>query len=323
MKVLITGGSGFIGSHLTQHHLGKGDEVVVLDNFSTGRSENLASCRDNPDLRVIEGDVRSFNPAPEERSSYDRIYHLAAAVGVQHILDNPVQTLDENIDGVRNVLELARGEEVVVFLASTSEVYGKDPTPPFREDQDRLMGPTHVERWGYANSKSIGEHYAFGYHKEHGVKVAVGRFFNVVGPRQTGRYGMVVPRFVEQCLAGEPVTIYGDGQQTRCFADVRDVVRIVDRLLDNPQSIGQAVNIGSDREITIQQLAKTIKRLTGSNSELIHKEYHKVYGEGFEEMQRRQPELSRLRSLVADGEIRPLDQTIKDIIANRREEDGS
>lgn len=314
MKVLITGGAGFIGSHLAEFHLERGDEVHLVDDFSTGQRENLTGLETREGLTVEESKLLDFTPGSDFVRGLDRIYHLAAAVGVQRILDRPIYTLNENIDGARHVFDLALDHDVTVFFASTSEVYGKHPTPPFEEDQDRVMGPTDVTRWGYANSKAIGEHYAFAYHEKYDLPVVVGRFFNIVGPRQTGSYGMVIPRFVQQSLREQPITVYGDGDQTRCFADVRDVVLILDSLLSNPEAVGQPVNLGSARSLTILELARMVKELTGSPSSIVHRSYEEAYGSGFEDMQRRQPDLRRLQSLVPEADVRPLEDTINDVI---------
>jgi UDP-glucose 4-epimerase len=289
MKHLITGGAGFIGSHLCEVLLAQGHKVVAIDDLSTGRVENIAHLRPLPHFQFVREDIRNAQVLDRLTSEAEVVIHLAAAVGVQLIVDDPVRTIRTNIMGTEGVLEAANRYGCKVLIASTSEVYGKGVRVPFREDDDRLMGPTVRSRWAYAESKAVDEFLSLAYHHQFGLPVVIMRFFNTVGPRQTGRYGMVVPRFVRQALRGEPLPVYGDGQQTRCFADVADVTRAVAELAEHAGAVGEVFNVGATQEITIRKLAERVIELTGSASEIVAVPYDEAYGPGFEDMRRRVP----------------------------------
>jgi UDP-glucose 4-epimerase len=298
MKALVTGGAGFIGSHLIEALLAGGHEVVALDDLSTGRLDNLAAVMDQPRLEVIEGSVTDEITVRKLMDGVDLVYHLAAAVGVRLILERPVATIETNIAGAETVLKAALHTGAGVLLASTSEVYGKNDRVPLAEDDDRVLGPTTKSRWSYACSKAIDEFLGLAYHLEHGLPVVIVRFFNTVGPRQTGRYGMVVPRLVRQALDGEPITVYGDGRQSRCFSDVEDSVRAVVALSGCPEAAGQVFNVGSSHEVTINELAARVQALTGSQSPIVHVPYAEAYQPGFEDLRRRVPDLRKVERVV-------------------------
>ena len=318
MRALITGGAGFIGSHLAEALLAEGEEVTIIDDLSTGRLDNVQHLVDNPRFRYVIESVLSETVMDLLVSDCDIIYHLAAAVGVEMVVDEPLQTLQTNLLGTEMVLRLADRHHKKVLLSSTSEVYGKNEKVPFKEEDDILLGPTTRIRWCYAASKAVDEFLALAYHRERGLPVVIVRLFNTVGPRQTGRYGMVIPRFVRQALAGEPITVYGDGQQTRCFADVADVVRAIIALARHPEAVGQVFNIGSTEEIAILELARRVKRLTGSSSEIVFVPYEQAYGEGFEDMRRRVPDLSKISRLIGYRPEIGLEETIRRVIAYHR-----
>ncbi len=314
MRYLITGGAGFIGSHLTESLLKDGAEVTVIDNFSTGSRTNLASFAGNPGLKIIEGDVVT---QPElirrEMAVCDAVVHLAAAVGVNLVVEKPVRTLTTNVRGTENVLMPAAELGKRIITASTSEVYGKSFHEYFREDDDLLIGAPRHSRWGYACSKLLDEFYVMAYCRENALPGTVVRFFNTVGPRQSGRYGMVVPRFVRWAIGDEPLQIYGDGEQSRCFCHVRDVVRALKMLLHNEKSYGEIYNIGSNRLVSITELAKLIIRETGSRSELRYIPYEQAYATGFEDMRRRMPDTAKLRELTGWHPELSLEQIIADV----------
>ena len=310
MKALITGGAGFIGSHLAEALLGRGDEVMIVDDLSTGRFENIEHLTSNPNFHFAIETITNETVMDRLVSECDIIFHLAAAVGVELIVHSPVRTIETNIIGTRAVLQVANRYRKKVIIASTSEVYGKAVTVPFKEDDDRLMGPTTKSRWSYATSKAVDEFLALAYWKEKHLPTVVVRFFNTVGPRQTGQYGMVVPRFVTQALKGEPITVYGDGQQSRCFTHVSDTVRAVLLLSDHPKAVGQVFNVGSSEEITILGLAQKVKRLLGSDSEIVFIPYDEAYEEGFEDMRRRVPDTTKIRKLTGWTTRYSLDDTI-------------
>jgi UDP-glucose 4-epimerase len=312
--VLITGGGGFIGSHLTERLLDDGREVIVLDDFSTGREDNLSAARGHPRLRIVEGSVLDEQVVADVAAGAATIVHLAAAVGVKLIVDEPVKTITTNVQGTENVLHAAMRSGSRVLVASTSEVYGKGVRYPLAEDDDVLLGPTSRSRWAYAASKMIDEFACFAYHAEEGLVAVPFRLFNTVGARQTGRYGMVVPRFVSQALDGRPITIYGDGTQQRCFCDVRDVVRAITALVDRVDAPVQVYNIGNTEEVTIRELAECVKLATGSSSPIVHVPYDEAYPPGFEDVQRRVPDTARIRSLVGWTPSYTLDDIIRSIV---------
>ncbi len=314
MHTLITGGAGFIGSHLCRRLLDAGHHVHVIDDLSTGSITNIDSYRDHPhfsyDLDTI------FNEAllREAVDRADVIYHLAAAVGVQLIIDQPVHTIETNVGGTERVLRFASLKKKRIFIASTSEVYGKNPNIPFNEESDLLLGPTSKHRWAYACSKAIDEFHALAHYRENQLPVTVIRFFNTVGPRQTGRYGMVIPRFVEFALASRDLPIYGDGTQTRCFTDVADVTWALVKLLDHEESVGQVYNIGNPEEISIVDLAKRIIQHTGGSSQLKFISYDQAFGEGFEDMQHRVPDITKISKLTGYRPKYCLDDILKRVI---------
>lgn len=320
MRALITGGAGFIGSHLAEALLADGHDVAVIDDLSTGSIENIAHLKNRPHPRFsyVIDTVTNEPLLAELIDACDVVYHLAAAVGVRLIVEEPVRTLETNVHGTEVVLKHANKKKKLVVVASTSEVYGKSAAVPFREDGDLTLGPTVKHRWAYACSKAIDEFLALAYWKERKLPVIVARFFNTVGPRQTGRYGMVVPNFVRQALAGQPITVYGDGTQSRCFGYVGDVVWALVRLVQEPGAIGQVFNIGNDQEITIRALAERIKARTGSASEIVTIPYEAAYEAGFEDMNRRVPDLSKLKALIGYQPCVGLDQIIEEVVAYHR-----
>jgi len=315
MRILITGGAGFIGSHLCERLLSEGHQVEVIDDLSTGNLENLKYCKDNKNFRFIYDTVLNENTMHAAIDKCDVIYHLAAAVGVDLIVRQPVRTIETNIKGTEVVLDIARKYNRKVLLASTSEVYGKNEQVPFREEDDSLFGATTYSRWSYACSKAIDEFLGLAYHKQYGLPVIIARFFNTVGERQSGQYGMVIPRFVRAALAGEPITIYGDGKQSRCFGYVMDVIDGITSLVNDPGSYGQVFNIGSTEEISIEALAFKIKSLAGSSSEIIYLPYEEAYGQGFDDMRRRIPSLDKIEKQVGYRPKTSLDQILEKIIA--------
>jgi len=298
MKILITGGAGFIGSHLAELLLARGDEVHILDDLSTGSIENIALIKKHPNLTYHIDTIRNYKLTAELVDMCDIIYHLAAAVGVKLIVESPVNTIETNIRGTDIVLSLAAKKKKRVLITSTSEVYGKRNAIPFKEDDDLVLGPTNKGRWSYACSKAIDEFLAIAYWKEKRVPTVIVRLFNTVGPRQTGRYGMVIPNFVQQALLGQDITIYGDGTQTRCFTHVSDVVKALIRVAEHPNAVGEVYNIGSDQETTILELAEQIRRMTESDSRLVFVPYDEAYEAGFEDMMRRVPDISKIRNLI-------------------------
>jgi UDP-glucose 4-epimerase len=298
MRILVTGGAGFIGSHLCEYLIEQGHEVVCLDNLSTGRISNIAALRHHPRFQLIVADIREEALLSELIRQVDHVYHLAAAVGVRLIMEKPVETLEVNTFGTEIVLKYASKFHKKVLIASTSEVYGDHDAFPLREDSTRVYGPTTVRRWAYAASKALDEFLALAYHQERGTPVVIVRLFNIVGPRQTGRYGMVVPTFVKQALTGQSITVFGDGQQTRCFGYVTDAVEALVRLMEHPKSEGEVFNVGSDEEIRIIDLAHLVKEKTGSSSPIVFIPYDKAYGPGYEDMRRRVPDLTKIRTWI-------------------------
>ncbi|GHH64232.1 nucleoside-diphosphate sugar epimerase [Streptosporangium violaceochromogenes] len=295
---LITGGSGFVGSHLTDALLARGDSVVILDNLSTGRAANLAHAGGNPRLRVVHGSVLDELMVDELVHRCDVVVHLAAAVGVKLIVEQPLRSLTTNIRGSEIVIEAAHRYRRKILITSTSEIYGKNSGGPLTESSDRILGSPAVVRWAYSTAKAVDEILANAYHKERGLPTIVVRLFNTVGPRQSPAYGMVIPRLIRQALGGVPLTVFGDGAQTRCFAHVRDVVDALLRLLDNDEAIGRTFNVGSSDEVSILELAKTIIDFTGSTAGVELVSYAEAYEEGFEDMMRRVPDTTRLRELT-------------------------
>ena len=313
-KFLVTGGAGFIGSHLCERLVHLGHHVVAVDDLSTGRLENITHLRPLPSFQFVRESITNLQVLDRLSSEADTIIHLAAAVGVKLIVEDPVRTIRTNIMGSEAVLTTANRYGCKVLIASTSEVYGKGVKVPFQEEDDRLMGSTTHSRWAYATSKAVDEFMGLAYHNQFGLPVVILRFFNTVGPRQTGRYGMVVPRFVRMALRGEPITVYGDGSQSRCFGDVADVVGAVIKLSDHSEAIGQVFNIGSTQEITILELAKRVKFLTESESEIQFMPYDEAYAPGFEDMQRRVPSISKIGSLIGFKPKYSLDDTLRRVI---------
>ncbi|MGD8396262.1 MAG: GDP-mannose 4,6-dehydratase [Candidatus Eiseniibacteriota bacterium] len=298
VRDLVTGGAGFIGSHLVEALLQQGDEVIVLDDLSTGCRQNLRQVLDHPRLTVLVDSVLNRPVTERLIDRVDRVFHLAAAVGVQYVVENPLRSLRTNIHGAEIVLEAASRDSKPVILFSTSEVYGKSDRVPFREASDRVMGPTAVSRWGYACSKAIDEFLAMAYHQERDLPVVIVRCFNTCGPRQRGRYGMVVPRFIRAALLDKPIQVYGNGEQSRCFSYVGDVVRGVMLLAACDDAHGEVFNIGTDEEVSINELARRVKELTSSSSPIVHIPYEEIYGKSFEDMNRRVPDLNKIRDLV-------------------------
>lgn len=298
MRYLITGGAGFIGSHLAERLLDRGDYVVLLDNLSTGSMENIRHLKSNERMEYHLDAIENRHLIAELVDDADVIVHLAAAVGVRLIVESPVRTIETNVNGTQIILEAAEKKRKLVLTASTSEVYGKSTQVPFREEADLVLGPTTKGRWSYAASKALDEFLALSYWRERKVPVIVVRLFNTVGPRQTGRYGMVLPNFVKQALDNAPITVYGSGTQSRCFCDVRDTVEALVRLMDSERAVGEVVNIGNTEEISIADLAHTVRARTGSTSEIAYVPYDQAYEPGFEDMMRRVPSVEKLVSLT-------------------------
>lgn len=323
MRSVITGGAGFIGSHLTDQLLDLGDSVTVLDDFSTGSRTNLRHVADHPRFRLVEGSVLDRGLLDDLIAGADRVFHLAAAVGVRRIIDHPLEGLRVNIHGTENVLDAARQANAVLVLASTSEVYGKNTADSLSEDSDRILGSALTARWTYAAAKGIDEAFAHTYWSDFGLRVTMARLFNTVGPRQTGRYGMVVPNLVGQALRGEPLTVFGDGRQTRCFSYVGDIVPALVRLGEQPAAYGQAVNLGGPREVSILELGQRIIELLGSTSEIELIPYSRAYGAGFEDMRRRVPDNSLAGQLIGFSPAASLDEIIVSVAEGLRTSTGA
>jgi len=298
LRFLITGGAGFIGSHLAERLLDRGDRVVLLDNLSTGSMDNIRHLKSHAQLQYHLDGIENRQLVAELVDDADAVIHLAAAVGVKLIVESPVRTIETNVNGTQMILEAAAKKRKLVVTASTSEVYGKSTNIPFREDSDLVLGPTTKGRWSYAASKALDEFLALSYWKEKKLPVIVVRFFNTVGPRQTGRYGMVLPNFVKSALDNAPISIYGDGKQSRCFCDVRDTVESLLRLIDTPRAVGEVVNIGNTEEISIEGLAQRVKQRTNSNSAIEFIPYDQAYEPGFEDMMRRVPSVDKLHAIT-------------------------
>jgi len=319
MRVLITGGAGFVGSHLAETLLDRGDEVFALDNLSTGSIDNIAHLKAHPKFHYTIDSVTNEPVLAELIDRCDVVVHLAAAVGVKLIVEAPVHTIETNVHGTEVVLKHANKKKKLVLIASTSEVYGKSTDVPFREDADLVLGPSDKHRWAYACSKLIDEFLALAYWKERKLPIIIVRLFNTVGPRQTGQYGMVIPTFVRQALAGQPITVFGDGAQSRSFTYVGDVVQGVVALMDEPRAVGQVFNIGNGREISIGDLALRIRMLAGSQSEIVRIPYDEAYEAGFEDMSRRVPDISKVRALVGYAPTVELDEILRRVIEHFRQ----
>ena len=315
MHYLITGGAGFIGSHLAERLLDRGDKVVLLDNLSTGSMENIRHLKGSSRMEYHLDAIENRHLLAELVDDADVIVHLAAAVGVRLIVESPVRTIETNVNGTQMILEAASKKRKLVLTASTSEVYGKSSQVPFREDADLVIGPTNKGRWSYAASKALDEFLALSYWKEKKVPVIVARLFNTVGPRQTGRYGMVMPNFVKQALENEPISVYGDGKQSRCFCDVRDTVEGLIRLMDRDGAVGEVVNVGNTEEISIEGLARVVKERTKSTSPVVYVPYDQAYEPGFEDMMRRVPSVEKLHALTGFRPKTPLTEMIDRVAA--------
>ena len=314
MRALITGGAGFIGSHLAEALLDAGHQVLVLDNLSTGSMDNIAHLKGRAGFEYFIDSVENEGLLAELIDRGDVVFHFAAAVGVKLIVEQPVYTIETNVHGTEVVLKHANKKKKLVVIASTSEVYGKSEQVPFREDSDLVMGPTPKHRWAYACSKAIDEFLALAYWKERKLPVIIVRFFNTVGPRQTGQYGMVIPNFVRQALAGEPITVFGDGTQSRSFTHVADVVSALLKLVAEPKAVGQVINIGNTEEVTISQLAERVRKLTGSTSSIKLVPYDEAYESGFEDMPRRVPDLSKAANMIGYQPRHTLDDILTQVI---------
>jgi UDP-glucose 4-epimerase len=317
-RVLITGGAGFVGSHLAEALLDAGHRVQVIDDLSTGTIDNIVHLKPNPKFSYVIDTVFNESLTAELVDAADVVFHLAAAVGVKLIVERPVHTIECNVHGTEVVLRHAVKKKKLVFIASTSEVYGKSADVPFREDADLVLGATTRHRWAYACSKMLDEFHALAYYKERKLPVVVFRLFNTVGPRQTGQYGMVLPNFVRQALSGEPITVFGDGTQSRSFTYVGDVVRALVVLMDEPRAIGQVLNIGNVEEVTIRGLAERVKAAAGSASEIVTIPYDQAYESGFEDMPRRVPDLTRIHALIGYEPRVQLDEIIGHVLADFR-----
>lgn len=314
MKSLITGGAGFIGSYLAEELLNLGNEVYIIDDLSTGSIENIEHLKEKNNFHYSIDSINNKQLMAELIDKCDVIYHLAAAVGVRLIVESPVRTIETNITGTEIVLKLANKKKKKVIIASSSEVYGKSNNIPFKESHDIVLGPTYMGRWSYGCSKAIDEFLAIAYYKEKKLPIIIVRLFNTVGPRQTGAYGMVIPTFVKQALLGHPITVYGDGKQSRCFAYVKDVVKGIIELSHHPEAVGEIFNIGSTEEITIEELAKLIKKLTKSSSEIVCIPYDDAYEEGFEDMKKRVPDISKIERLIGYKPSLKIEGIIKTVL---------
>jgi UDP-glucose 4-epimerase len=310
MTILITGGAGFIGSHLAQHLLSQDKQVVVLDDFSGAGEENLKQIRESNNLSIIKGSILDQELVTKLMKEVTHCYHLAAALGVEKINRDPLTSFETNLKGSQIVLDAAANQGVRTLLASSSEVYGKNPNIPLKEYSDRVLGSPQVARWSYSEAKAMDELHAFELFKHKSFPVTMARFFNTVGPRQSGSYGMVLPRFVKAAITNQPLTVYGDGTQSRTFCSVKDVVNALVLLMDSKESIGQAFNIGSTNEITITELAQKVIKLTNSTSEIVYKKHSEVFGDHFEEPQRRVPDISKIKKVVGWQPKQSLDEVI-------------
>lgn len=314
MKYLITGGAGFVGSHLTELLLDNGHEVTIYDDFSTGSFNNLAHLEHRDGLNIMTGDVRNKTLMQECVRDADMVYHLASAVGVQLVVDKPVHTIDTIVEGTSTVLSACRTYRRPVLITSTSEVYGKNENVPFKEEDDSVTGPPSRRRWGYACAKALDEFLALAHWHESHLPVVLVRLFNTVGPRQTGQYGMVIPRFIRQALKNETIKVFGDGSQSRCFGHVKDIAWALSKLLGPVETRGELYNIGTSEEISIMGLAEKIREMTGSTSEIVKIPYAEAYGEGFEDMQRRMPDITKVNRAIGYEPKHTLDDIIRDVI---------
>ena len=313
MKILITGGAGFIGSHLVDHLITKGDQVIVLDDLSGSSNNNLVGQNKSTNLEIVNGSILNQELVTKLMKDVKHCYHLAAALGVEKINNDPITTFETNLKGSQIVLDAAANIGARTLLASSSEVYGKNPTMPLNEESDRVLGSSQVARWSYSEAKAMDELHAFELYKDKSFLVSIARFFNTVGPRQSGSYGMVLPRFIKAALSNQPLTVYGDGTQSRTFCSVTDVVDALVLLMDSKESIGQAFNIGSTNEITITELAQKVINLTDSKSEIVYKKHSEVFGDHFEEPQRRVPDVSKIKQAVGWQPKQSLDNVIIEI----------
>ncbi|MCK4654860.1 MAG: GDP-mannose 4,6-dehydratase [Candidatus Cloacimonetes bacterium] len=314
MKILITGGAGFIGSHLVEKLLEEGNEISVIDNLSTGKYSNIIHLIKDPNFKYTLDSILNREILKKLIKECNQVYHMAAAVGVKYIIDNPLLSLRTNIVGTENVLEFANKYKKKVLLASTSEIYGKSNKMPFEEEDDRLLGSTHITRWSYSASKAIDEFLALAYYREKKLPIVIVRCFNTVGPRQIGQYGMVIPKFVRNALLNHPITVYGDGKQSRCFCDVDDVTDGMIKLMNCKKAEGGIFNIGTDKDITIEELAQKIKKMTNSRSKIEYIKYEDAYEEGFEDMRSRKPDLSKIKKFIEYKPKYDLDQVLEKII---------
>ncbi|MBA7514657.1 UDP-glucose 4-epimerase [subsurface metagenome] len=318
MVALVTGGAGFIGSHVAEQLLKMGNRVLVVDDLSTGKRENISHLEGDEKFSFIQGTILNEPLIERLVEECDIIYHLAAAVGVEFIIGNPIRSIEINVLGTEIVLRLAEKNKKKVIITSSSEIYGKNQKEVFTESDGRVLGTTLTHRWSYSCSKALGEFLALAYWREKCLPVIIVRLFNTCGPRQRGNYGMVVPRFIEQAISGKPITIYGDGNQTRSFAYISDVVNGMVSLANHPGAVGEIFNLGGEQEITISDLAKKVKRLTKSNSEIVYLSYEEVYGEGFEDMRHRIPDTTKIRNLIGYLPRVGLDDTLKKTIEYHR-----
>jgi UDP-glucose 4-epimerase len=314
MKILITGGAGFIGSHLAEKLIDSSDKVSIIDNLSTGSLDNIAHLKGHTHFSYKIDTIMNEGLMDKLISEADAIYHLAAAVGVKYVIDNPLKSIETNVRGIEIVLSLASKYSKPVLIASTSEVYGKNNKVPFKEEDDSVIGYTKLYRWSYACTKKLDEFLAFAYYREKKFPIVIVRLFNTCGPRQTGEYGMVIPRFIKQAILNQPITIYGSGKQTRCFSYVGDIIDGLVKLMNSPKCYGEVFNIGNDEEISIEELAKKIKKMTKSNSPIHYITYKDAYGEGFEDMQRRVPDLSKIKNCIGYSPKVNLEQLLLKII---------
>ncbi len=314
MKILITGGAGFIGSHLAERLLADGHQVAIIDNLSTGSLDNIESFKDNANFHYTIGSILNRELLDKLMDGVDQVYHLAAAVGVKYIIENPLLSLKTNIVGTDNVLELANKHKAKVLITSTSEIYGKSDQVPFKEEDDRLLGSTHISRWGYSCSKAIDEFMALAYFREKRLPVVIVRCFNTVGPRQTGQYGMVLPKFIKAALLDQPLVVYGSGKQTRCFADVSDVTDAFVKLMSTPECEGEIFNVGTTESISINDLARKVKSICRSKSRIDYMSYEEAFEEGFEDMMNRKPSLDKIRRFIGYDPKYSLDDIIKRMI---------
>jgi UDP-glucose 4-epimerase len=312
---LVTGGAGFIGSHLVEALLSRGRRVIVLDDLSTGSLANLQAVRSHPCLRFVHDSISNESRLNELLDEADEVYHLAAVVGVRRVLERPQQTVATNIEPVETILRRLSGRPKPLFLASTSELYGKNPKSPLAEDDDLIFGPTTRSRWVYACSKAVDEYLALAQHQREGLPVVIGRLFNVAGPRQVGHYGMVLPRFVDQALAGGPLLVHDDGRQVRCFAHVADVVDAILKLMDCPAAFGRVFNLGSDAPVSVRCLAETVVRLVNPSADIEHVSYEQVFPYGFEDIRCRIPDLTRLRQTIGSRPPRTLEDIVREVLA--------